>query len=217
MKRQAVSEGPGTPGVQLGENAVRTMVLQGGATVFAEHGVRAASVEDILKAARISRRTFYRFYDGKEDVLMELYRLGTEGLLESCRLSLAEETDPLRQIERCIDAHLSSARGMGRLIFVLGGEAQRHESALHARRMQVHEELASLLSRTPANRRIDPLLFRAVILALEGVTRMVLAEGDEGRNVSEVAIKRARRTMMRIATAALAGDGPGVSRLPRTP
>jgi AcrR family transcriptional regulator len=217
MKKQAISEGPGTPGVQLGESAVRTMVLQGGATVFAEQGVRAASVEDILKAARISRRTFYRFFDGKEDVLMELYRLGTQGLLESCRLSLAEETDPLRQIERCIDAHLQSARALGRLVFVLGGEAQRHESALHARRMQVHEELADMLCKTPATRRIDPLMFRAVILALEGVTRMVLAEGDEGRNVSEVAIKRARRTMMRLATATLAGEGPGVTKLPKLP
>ena len=216
MKRQSVSEGPGTPGVQLGESAVRTRVLRGGASVFAEHGVRPASVEHILKAARISRRTFYRFYNGKEDVLMELYRLGTKDLLESCRVSLADETDPLRQIEHCIDAHLASARGLGRLLFVLGGEAQRHESALHARRMQVHEELTAMLCKTPTTRRIDPLLLRAVILALEGVTRLVLAEGDEGRNVSELAIKRARRTMLRIATAALAGEGPGVTRLPRT-
>jgi AcrR family transcriptional regulator len=217
VKRQSVSEGPGTPGVQLGESAVRTMVLEGGAAVLAEHGVRPASVELILKAARISRRTFYRFYDGKEDVLMELYRLCTEDLLESCRLSLAEETAPLRQIERCIDAHLASARGPGRLLFVLGGEAQHQESPLHARRTEVHEELTAMLCRMPLTRRIDPLLLRAVILALEGVTRLVLAEGDQGRNVSEVALKRARRTMMRIATAALAGKGPGVTRLPRTP
>jgi AcrR family transcriptional regulator len=215
VKRQAPSEGPGTPGVQLGESAVRTMVLQGGATVFAQHGVRLASVEHILKAARISRRTFYRFYDGKEDVLLELYRRDSEGLLESCRLSLAEESDPLRQVERCIDAHLASARELGRLSFVLGGEAAQSESALHARRMQVHEELTAMLCKTPATRRIDRLLLRAIILALEGVTRLLLAEGDEGRNVSEVALKRARRTMMRIATAALAGAGPGVTPLPK--
>jgi AcrR family transcriptional regulator len=191
------------------------MVLQGGAAVFAEHGVRAASVEHILKAARISRRTFYRFYQGKEDVMVALYRIGTETLVQACRRAVAEETDPLRQIERCIDAHLITASGLGRLIFVLGGEAQRHESALHVRRMQVHEELAALLAGPPGNKRIDPLLFRGVLLALEGVTRLVLTEGDEGRAVPAAALKRARKTMMRIATSALAGEGEGVAKLPR--
>jgi len=214
-KRRAATEGPGTPGIQLGEDTVRAMVLQGGAAVFAELGVRAASVEDILKAARISRRTFYRFYDGKEDVMVALYRLGTEALLQACRIAVAEETDPLRQIERCIDAHLVTASGLGRLIFVLGGEAQRHESALHPRRMEVHEELAALLAGSSTTRRIDPLLFRGVLLALEGVTRIVLAEGDEGRAVSDFALKRVRRIMMRIATSALAGEGDGVAKLPR--
>jgi hypothetical protein len=48
--------------VQIGEAQARGMVLQGGAMVFAEKGTRAASVEDILTAGRISRRTFYRLY-----------------------------------------------------------------------------------------------------------------------------------------------------------
>jgi AcrR family transcriptional regulator len=109
------------------------MVLQGAAKVFAASGVRLASVEDILEAARISRRTFYRVYSSKEDVLLALYKIGTERLLDACRLALEQESDPLRQAERCIDAHLQTAREQPRLVFVLGGEAQRHESLLHSR------------------------------------------------------------------------------------
>ena len=123
--------------------------------------------------------------------------------------------DPLKQIQGCIDAHLRNARELGRLVFVLGGEAQRHESSLHARRMEVHDAIVALLQKGLKRAgSVDPLIARALLLALEGVTRIVLAEGDEGRNVTEAGIERARRVMARLATATLAGEGPGVEPLP---
>jgi AcrR family transcriptional regulator len=192
------------------------MILAGAARRFSEAGVREVSVEHILEAAAVSRRTFYRLYQSKEDVLVALYRVGTERLVEACRAGMNEESDPIRQIHRCVDAHLASARAVGRLVFVLGGEAQRHESALHPLRMQTHAELVKLLmsSATASKTNIDPLLVRGLVLALEGVTRMVLEEGDEGRNVTDSGIERARRVMVRMATSALAGEGHGVAPLP---
>jgi AcrR family transcriptional regulator len=204
------------PGIQLGEARARALLLEGAARVFAERGVRATAVEDLLVAAGVSRRTFYRLYASKEDVAAALYRLGTERLLAMCGQAVAEERDLARQLERCVDAHLANAREFGRLVFVLGGEAQRHESALHARRMEVHESLVALLSRAQRGRgrQVDPLLLRGLLLALEGVTRAVLQEGDEGRRVTPASLARARRVMLRMATATLAGEGPKVAPLP---
>src|SRR5690606_39152669 len=140
MSRKSTRAGkPAASRGQLGELGARTRVLQGAANVFAEVGVRSASVEDILKAAGISRRTFYKLYDSKESVMMALYRMGTDNLLGACTIAVGEGKTPLERIEGCIDAHLRSAREFGRLVFVLGGEAHRHESLLHARRMEVHE------------------------------------------------------------------------------
>jgi AcrR family transcriptional regulator len=204
-------------GVQLGEAQARALILRGAATVFAERGVRPASVEDLLAAAGVSRRTFYRVYEGKEDVAEALYILGTEGLLQACRLAVSREKDPLRQLQGCIDAHLKNARDYGRLVFVLGGEAQRLESSLHARRMHVHEVLVAMLHEgtpTRGSKRVDPLLLRVVLLALEGATRIVLEQGDEGRNVTDESIARARRVMFRLASATLMGEGPGIAPLP---
>ena len=208
---------PGPSGVQLGEESARALVLRGAAMLFAERGVRVASVEDLLAAAGISRRTFYRLYESKEDVAEALYRLGTENLLAACRLAVSAETDPIRQLQGCIDAHLKNARDMGRLVFVLGGEAQRLESSLHARRTEVHDVLVQMLHDgmpQRGGRRVDPLLLRALVLALEGVTRIVLEEGDEGRHVTEASIERARRVMSRLASATLVGEGPSVAPLP---
>jgi AcrR family transcriptional regulator len=219
VKKRAVARAPGRSGVQLGEDSVRAAILQGAATVIAKRGVRATSVDDILGASGISRRTFYRFYQNKEDVLVALYHLGTEELLAACRRVVAEESDPVRQLEGCIDAHLGNAKELGRLMFVLGGEAHRHESPLHQRRMEVHGQLVSLLENTRAvqrgsAKRVDPLIYRGLLLSLEGVTRFVLEEGNEGRSVTAASIERARRVMMRIATAAILGDGTGVTKMP---
>ncbi len=153
----------GTSGLQLGDDVVRAMVLQGAAKVFAARGVRSTGVEDILQASRISRRTFYRVYESKEDVLLALYRLGTEALLHRCRVALEQEADPLRQAERCIDAHLQTASAQARLVFVLGGEAHRQESLLNARRIEVHEALASMMAsraRETFPKPLDTLLFQ---------------------------------------------------------
>lgn len=201
----------GRSGVQLGEASARGMILQGGAIVFAERGVRAASVDDILKAAGVSRRTFYRLYQGKEDVVEALYRIGTDALLDACAAAIARESDPLRQIQGCIDAHLRNARQLGRLVFVLGGEAQRQESSLHARRMEVQEAIVAQLQRgVKGGTVVDPLLLRAIVMTLEGVTRLVLAEGDEGRRVNDAGIERARAVMTRLATAGLSGEGAAI-------
>jgi AcrR family transcriptional regulator len=205
-------------GVQLGEDVVRAMVLQGAAKVFAARGVRATDVEHILEASRVSRRTFYRAFSSKEDVMLALYRIGTERLLQACRLALEQESDPLRQAERCIDAHLQTAREQARLVFVLGGEAHRQESLLHPRRLEVHETLASMMAaraKESLRQPPDKLLFRALLFALEGVTRLVLDEGDEGRHVTPESLERARAVMLRIATAAIAGKGAGVAPLPQ--
>ncbi len=218
MSRKSTRAGkPAASRGQLGELGARTRVLQGAANVFAEVGVRSASVEDILKAAGISRRTFYKLYDSKESVMMALYRMGTDNLLGACTIAVGEGKTPLERIEGCIDAHLRSAREFGRLVFVLGGEAHRHESLLHARRMEVHEALCALFATAThghLSKPVDPLLFRALILALEGITRQVLEEGDEGRTVTEEGLDRARRVMVHLVRAALDLPAPGSKSTP---
>lgn len=190
------------------------MILQGAATVFADKGFRAASVEDILVAAGISRRTFYRLYKSKEEVAASLYQIGTGRLLEGCKAAIRQESDPMRQIERCIDAHLENAGAFGRLVYVLGGEAQSRESLLYAMRMETHRALVAALVEGASAKRVDPLVFQALIIALEGVVRVVLEAGDEGRRVTGPALDRARRVMKRIIAATMVGSGSGVPPLP---
>jgi AcrR family transcriptional regulator len=102
----------------------------------------------------VSRRTFYRLYKSKDEVAAALHQVGTATLIEGCRAAIRQETEPLRQLERCIDTHLDNARHFGRLVFVLGGEAQSRDSPLYQRRMDVHEALVSML-RTSSARSVE--------------------------------------------------------------
>jgi len=201
-------------GVQLGADVARNMIMFGATRVFATKGFRSVSVEDLLEAGQVSRRTFYRLFKSKEDVALAMYTLGTSSLLEACRRAITSETDLLVQLERCIDIHLGNAKTMGRLVYVLGGEAQSLESPLNARRMEVHEALVAMFHEAEAARKVDPLFIRALVFALEQVVRTVLEDGDEGRRVTADSIARARTVMMRIATGAVAGTGSRVSPLP---
>ncbi len=203
------------PGVQLGEDVARNMIIAAGARVFAQKGIRETSVEDLLEAANVSRRTFYRLFESKEDVALALYVFGTNQLIEGCKRAIAATTEPLEQFLRCVDVHLSNASFMGRLIFVLGGEATRQESPLHARRMATHDVLVDLLRAAhPETAKLDPMLVRTTLFALEAVVRLVLIEGDDGRSVTPAMIARARRVIARVVTAGFAGEGPGVTPLP---
>ncbi|WP_336645860.1 TetR/AcrR family transcriptional regulator [Microbacterium sp. USHLN186] len=68
---------------------VRTGVVAAAIDLFAEQGFEATSVEQIAKAAGVSRSTFFRQFGGKEDVVFTDH----EALLDELRAFLAEPHD----------------------------------------------------------------------------------------------------------------------------
>ncbi|MFV0320026.1 MAG: TetR/AcrR family transcriptional regulator [Microbacterium sp.] len=66
--------------------AERTAVISAALELFHEHGFEATSVEQIAKAANVSRSTFFRQFGGKEDVVFADH----EVLLDEVRAFLAD-------------------------------------------------------------------------------------------------------------------------------
>ncbi|TDP77700.1 TetR family transcriptional regulator [Bradymonas sediminis] len=184
-------------------------------SVFADQGTRVP-VQQILEGADVSRRTFYRFFSNREAVMLALYEFGTEMLLKNCRASIQRAETPAEVVAGCIDAHLAGVSTLGRLVYLLGGEAQSPDSPLYAPRMRTHKALAELVREALADDlpdTCDPLLVSSLLIALESIARTVLQ--DEGRRVEAEMVERARAVMMRLATATLlAPAGGGVTRLP---
>jgi AcrR family transcriptional regulator len=164
------------PANAIAAQLARGPILAAAMQVFTKHGVEKTRVEDILRAANIARRTFYKYFSSKEDVLAALYELTTAELTRSIEEARRREPDdPLAGIHRGIDTYLEFHRsipGLRELIEL----SLRSSSQLAAPRTKLRDELARILDdavRELDGRKLDPLVFYALLSALEGLSLQV--------------------------------------------
>lgn len=72
----------GLPRVFVAENQ-RERLLNGVVEAVAERGYNAATIASITAAAKISRRTFYEYFEGKEDCFLAAYEMIEAHVLDS--------------------------------------------------------------------------------------------------------------------------------------
>lgn len=177
----------------------RNQILQAAARVFAARGARDATVEEMLQEAQVSRRTFYRFFGNKDEVLSALYDVSCELLLDALRDALASTPDPMKSLEHVIDAYLAFNRSSGALLRVLEAEALRPGSPLERRRAElldaVSQEITRRISETVGDR-VDPLVMYGALAGIEGISYRMHTEGP----ISDERLSHARRAMLRILT-----------------
>ncbi len=84
MGREAASNLDGrTARAKAKREARREQILASAKQVFATRGYHAASIADILKVARISRGTFYLYFDGKDAIFRELLNGFVQQLMDA--------------------------------------------------------------------------------------------------------------------------------------
>ncbi len=194
----------------------RNRILEAAARVFAKQGVRQVSVEELLQASSVSRRTFYRFFRNKEDVLAALHSVATQYFVDRMRQAMASTPDPATKLERLVDAYLSFSQTDAALLQLMRTEAQRPDSPLAPARSRIIEAMAALLAdevQSEPGRRADPFLIIGLLVGAEGVSMQLHALGA----VTPARLERARRVMLRILLAGLAPEGAQVPPLPLEP
>jgi AcrR family transcriptional regulator len=116
--------------------------------LFGKKGYEATTVAEIAAAARVSRRTFFRYYASKEDVLTET----SDDLAEAMLQSLAQrprEEPPLVAIERALMPVLESRLALterSRTIIRLLRESRSLRRAMLERHALMEERLAVQLA-----------------------------------------------------------------------
>lgn len=187
----------------------RNRLLQVAARVFGERGIRDATIDDLIAAADVSRRTFYQYFRGKEELLVALFTVSCELMLQVIRDEIRGAPEGER-IERCVDVYLSFRRRAGAIMFELEAEALRPGSPLGPIRRQLLDAASAELSgelAASAGRRVDPLVVHGVLVAIEGISHRMQAPEPYTE-------ERARAAMLRIALAALSRPGDDVPALP---
>ncbi len=213
---RAASRRPRRRGRPAADFSAGPEILQGAALAFGRKGHADTTVEDILTAARVSRRTFYRLYRSKEDVFERLFDVASLMFLESIRIAAASATEPFEKAVRCVDAYLQIPIAAGSIYRVFYVEATRPGTKLAARRQEVIDTLIAILDEEAvrANRgRIDPLLIRGLVAAMESIALHLIVEGT----TSPADLERAKGSMLRIFLATMARDGEVPPPIPLLP
>ena len=151
----------------------RSSILAAAAKVFSKQGIAATRVEDILVAAKIARRTFYRYFANKDEVLAALYEVWSAEMIKAVEDVRAREPgSPLAGIRAGIDIFLGFYRTGPRAWRELVELAMRSDSPLAPRRRWLREQVVRLLDdsvHAADGRRLDPYVYQALLSALEGL------------------------------------------------
>lgn len=185
----------------------RAEILARAINVFADRGLERTTVQHLLDAASVSRRTFYKHFRNKYDVLESLYEICVAHIILRFRRE-AERGESIRGvIERTVDIYFDYHISLGPIIRLMMEEARRIGSVLWPHREQAYATAVKVLQtemERVGGRRYSPLVFKTIVWSLESYSLHLLAEGcPEGE------LEQCKKVMTGVAEALLVhGESP---------
>ncbi len=158
--------------------------------LFTEQGYDKTTVEEIVDRVEISMSTFYRFFPSKSDLILELHRIGSGGLIRAIVERPAEETlaealeAAIAQQQEELEQDLPALRHFEELL------ARNPE--LRSRLLGAHYSLRDAMARAIAPRlgvAPEDLRCQVVASAILSTTHLALdlwSAGDDARTPVDV-------------------------------
>jgi AcrR family transcriptional regulator len=157
----------------------RARLLEGIVQVVAEKGYPAARVQDVTRAARVSRTTFYEQFSDKEDCFLAAYAAGARAHFEHVAAAGRRTRGWFDRLHACTLAYLevlSAEPGYARTFLL---EVQRAGQPALDLRVQTHRRYADLLKdwydTAPAEEGERPVLPDEVFTGAVGAIDEVVA------------------------------------------
>jgi TetR/AcrR family transcriptional regulator, fatty acid metabolism regulator protein len=166
----------------------RERILRAAIEVFAQSGYFNAKVTDVARAAGVADGTIYLYFDGKEDLLISIFRDHIRNYLQSLERDLAPVNRPEERLRIAIRHHLETL-GRDRALAIVAQVELRHSLKFMA--LLSHEEVGDYLNilrkiveqgQTEGvfRRNLHPQLVAKAVFGIldEMVTSWVLSEKD---------------------------------------
>ena len=164
----------------------RDFVLSSAARLFREQGYDRTTVKEIAEACNMLPGSLHYRYQAKEDIIVDLMRLGLEQASIAVTQAVAGATEPAEQLRRGINAHLQLLVSGSDMVYVLlfewrslRGEARREMIKLRDRYESLWAAMLKLLAEQGVIRKdMDLELLRLIGLgALNWVATWFREEG----------------------------------------
>jgi AcrR family transcriptional regulator len=155
----------------------RARLFEAAADVFAEHGIGAATIEQIASAAGFTRGAFYSNFDSKDELLLAMYEDHCERSVQASLALLDEHPDAVDFVEALRadhhregdPLHNSPLLQIELVLHVARVPEQRPALAarLQTMRKVIGEMAVSSLRAAGLERHVDPMEIGSLLMAME--------------------------------------------------
>jgi AcrR family transcriptional regulator len=164
------------------EASQRTRLLEAVGRAVAERGYAAATIDDVVRRAGVSKKTFYEHFADKQDCFLAAYEAASQELLERVREAHAGQDDWLERTRAGIRAYLrwlAAEPALARVFLIevaaAGPQALERREALRDRYAELMRE-----RRVDGERQLPIEVFHAVVAAVDDVVvRHIRESGAE--------------------------------------
>jgi AcrR family transcriptional regulator len=160
-----------TPGPTTSD--YRQRLIDALAVVVARDGYGGAKIQDVVREAKVSLRTFYAEFPNKEECFLALYEQVTEILLVRLRRSITFDGDWRADMEKGFIAHFEILQAVPRLTYATVVElATLSDQARRARQQAVDKLVDVICEQVEEGRRrypeipsrsVSPMMARALM------------------------------------------------------
>jgi AcrR family transcriptional regulator len=164
------------------EASQRTRLLEAVGRAVAERGYGAATIDDVVRRAGVSKKTFYEHFADKQDCFLAAYEAASEELLERVREAHASQEDWLERTRAGIRAYLRWLAAEPALARVFLIEVAAAGPQALERRERLRDRYAELIRerRGDGSSRLPIEVFHAVVAAVDDVVvRHIREHGAE--------------------------------------
>ena len=158
----------------------RAEILIHSMQVFAQRGSQRTTVQHLLDASDVSRRTFYKYFRNKMDVLESIYRIFVDNMLLHFHKEVKQASSANDIIRNTTKVYFDYHVSMGPVIKLMMEEARSSDSALAPHRTRA-QTLASEVLAVQINRytgkNYEPLVFLTMLWMLENYSLYIFEDG----------------------------------------
>ena len=156
----------------------RERLLRAMAETMAKQGYVRTSVADVLRAAGVSRETFYEQFTSKEDCFIAAYDAAAGLLLAEIPRSAVPTADRLEAFERGIGAYLDALAAEPEFARLFLVEVYAAGAEAIARRVATQERFVDALSETLDPQGSERFAVEVLVAAIAQMVTSRLAVGD---------------------------------------
>lgn len=144
------------------------IILDVAAEQFSKNGFHETSIRDIAKAVGMLPGSIYYHYSSKDDLLLAVYEIGVNDIIEKFTISVNSVSDPWDKLSSAIGAHIGAITRnnpyMKVINRVLPHQVIKHKVLLEDLRESYEKHFRDLIELLPLKKSINKDLLRLMIL-----------------------------------------------------